>query len=87
VLAVAAEPFPCPLSAQQLVELLKSPACVRESRRAVLDCLGHRYRRHFSDHWDFVRYADEQQLGLDFTTPPKRPPGAPPEQATTEVGK
>jgi hypothetical protein len=23
--------------------------------------------------WDFVRYAQEHNLGLDFTTPPKRP--------------
>jgi hypothetical protein len=35
--------------------------------------LGNRYRRHFTTHWDFVRYAEEQRLGLDFTTPPVRP--------------
>ena len=29
--------------------------------------------RTFADHWEFVRYAKEQQLDLDFTTPPKRP--------------
>jgi hypothetical protein len=23
--------------------------------------------------WEFVRYAKEQHLDLDFTTPPKRP--------------
>jgi len=23
--------------------------------------------------WDFVRYAQQQGLDLDFTTPPKRP--------------
>jgi hypothetical protein len=25
------------------------------------------------NHWAFVRYAQEQGLKLDFTTPPKRP--------------
>ena len=43
------------------------------ARRAVLDHLGNRYGRHFVNHWAFVRYAREQNLGLDFTTPPKRP--------------
>ena len=31
------------------------------------------HRRTFADQWEFVRFAEEQQLGLDFTTPPKRP--------------
>jgi hypothetical protein len=39
----------------------------------VLDHLGHRYGRRFVNHWAFVRFATEQKLGLDFTTPPKRP--------------
>jgi hypothetical protein len=38
-----------------------------------LDQFGNRCRRRFDTHWDFVRYALEQQLDLDFTTPPKRP--------------
>jgi hypothetical protein len=42
-------------------------------RRVVLDQLGNRYGRRFDTHWDFVRYAHEQRLDLDFTTPPKRP--------------
>jgi hypothetical protein len=42
-------------------------------RRVILDQLEHRYRRKFADHWAFVRYAHEQKLGLDFTSPPKRP--------------
>jgi len=29
--------------------------------------------RLFATHWDFVRYAQEQGLNLDFTTPPQRP--------------
>jgi hypothetical protein len=75
----AAEPFPCRLSTRDLVELLKMPTCVGKLRRIILDHLGHRYRRRFDTHWDFVRYAQEQRLGLDFTTPPKRPdPKLPP---------
>ena len=42
-------------------------------RRVILDQLGNRYHRRFDTHWDFVRYAQEQGLNLDFTTPPKRP--------------
>ena len=56
-----------------LVELLKMPTCVREVRRVILDQLGNRHGRRFDRHWDFVRYAQEQRLDLDFTTPPKRP--------------
>jgi hypothetical protein len=69
----AAEPPPCRLSDQQLVELLKMPTCVAEARRVILDQLGNRYRRSFADVWEFVRFAREQNLDLDFTTPPKRP--------------
>jgi len=35
--------------------------------------LGNRYGRTFANHWELVRHAKEQQLDLDFTTPPKRP--------------
>jgi hypothetical protein len=66
------EPLPEPLSAQTLVDLLKNPLCVGEARRVVLDSLGMRYQRTFADPWDFVRFATEQQFGLDFTSPPKR---------------
>jgi hypothetical protein len=72
VLLPAAEPPPCRLSDKQLVELLKLPICIPEARRIILDHLGHRYRRPFADQWDFVRFAQEHQLGLDLTTPPKR---------------
>jgi hypothetical protein len=67
------EPGPCRLTTQDLVELLKMPTCVGEVRRIILDQLGHRYSRRFDTHWDFVRYAQEQGLNLDFTTPPQRP--------------
>jgi hypothetical protein len=69
---ILAEPFPCRLTTQELVELLKMPTCFGAARRIVLDHLGNRYRRHFVNHWAFVRFATEQELCLDFTTPPKR---------------
>jgi hypothetical protein len=69
----ASEPLPCRFTDQQLVELLKLPTCIREAGRVVLNHLGNRHRRHFIDHWELVRFAKEQQLGLDFTSPPVRP--------------
>jgi hypothetical protein len=79
VLVLAVEPPPCRLSTQQLVDLLKHPFCVGQARRAVLEQLENRYRRPFTDHWEFVRFATEQRLGLDFTTPPQRPEAVLPE--------
>jgi hypothetical protein len=73
LLLPATEPPPCRLSTKELVELLKMPPFVDEARRAVLDQLGNRYRRHFADVWEFVRFANEQNLDLDFTSSPKRP--------------
>ena len=73
MLMPAAEPLPCRLSTQQLVELLKMPTCIGEARRVILDQLGNRYRRPFADVWEFVRFAEEQQLGLDLTSPPQKP--------------
>jgi hypothetical protein len=61
------------LSVQKQVEVLKDPLCVGEARRVVLDQLGRRYGRHFEDQWDFVRFAEEQKLGLDFTSPAQHP--------------
>ena len=49
------------------------PTCVGQVRRIILDQFGNRYGRRFDTHWDFVRYAQEQNLDLDFTTPPQRP--------------
>jgi hypothetical protein len=60
---------PCRLTTQELVDLLKMPTCFGQARRVVLDHLGNR----FVNHWAFVRFASEQGLELDFTTPPKRP--------------
>ena len=70
---ISAEPFPCRLTTQELVELLKMPTCFGGARRIVLDHLGNRYRRRFVNHWGFVRFATDQKLGLDLTSPPKRP--------------
>ncbi len=79
LLPAAREPLPCRLGTQDLVELLKMPTCVGKVRRVILDQLGNRYRRRFDTHWDFVRYAQDHGLNLDFTTPPKRPdPKLPP---------
>jgi hypothetical protein len=46
---------------------------VDQARRVVLDRLGTRHGRIFPDQWAFVRFAQQQNLGLDFTTPPRRP--------------
>jgi hypothetical protein len=71
-LSLASEPLPCRLSTQDLVELLKMPTCFGDVRKVVLKHLGHRYGRTFANHWEFVRYAQEQGLDIDFTTPPRR---------------
>jgi hypothetical protein len=73
LLLAAAEPLPCRLSTQRLVELLKYPSCVGEARRVVLDSLGHRYQRRFADLWQFVDYAQKHLPDIDLTSPPKRP--------------
>jgi hypothetical protein len=73
VLCAVTRPLPCRLSTQDLVELLKMPTCFSRTRKVVLNHLGNRYGRPFANHWEFVRFAQEQGLDLDFTTPPKRP--------------
>jgi predicted Ser/Thr protein kinase len=70
---LAAEPPPCRLSTQQLVELLKMSPCIGKVRRVVLDQLNNRYHHPFGDAWEFVYFAKEQHLDLDFTSPPSRP--------------
>ena len=64
--------LPCRLTAQKLVDV-KMPTCFGPARRVVLDHLGNRYGRRFANHWAFVRYAQEQGLKLDLTSPPRRP--------------
>jgi hypothetical protein len=70
-------PLPCRFSTQQLVDLLKHPMMVGQARRILLDHLEGRYKRPFSDHWAFVRFAEEQQLGLDFSPRPATSQGGP----------
>ncbi len=72
-LPLAGKSLPCRLSTQDLVELLKMPTCFGKAREVVLKHLCNRYGRTFANHWEFVRYAPEKGLNLDFTTPPKRP--------------
>jgi hypothetical protein len=55
------------------VDLLKQPLCVGEARRLVLEQLQRHYQRPFADQWDFVRFAQQQNLPLDLKTPPQRP--------------
>src|SRR5262249_4990813 len=66
------------LSDHQLIELLRQPLFVGEARRMLLDLLGERHGRRFSDQWDFVEFAEGRRLDLDFTTPPIRPDTTPP---------
>jgi tRNA A-37 threonylcarbamoyl transferase component Bud32 len=73
LLIPAIEPPPGRLPSQQVVDLLKMPPFVGEARRVLLNQLGNRYRRTFADVWEFVRFAEEQKLGLDLHTPPQRP--------------
>ena len=70
--APALEPLPCRLGTQELVELLKHPFCVGRIREVVLQQLSNRYHRPFATVWEFVAFAREQQLDLDFTTSPQR---------------
>jgi hypothetical protein len=62
------------LPPQMLVDLLKQPFCVGESRRLVLEALGRHYQRSFADQWDFVDFVHQQKLDLDLTTPPAKVP-------------
>jgi hypothetical protein len=72
-LSIASKPVPCRLSTQDLVNLLKMPTCFGKARKVVLKHLSNRYGRTFANHWEFVRFAREQHLDLDFTAPPRRP--------------
>jgi hypothetical protein len=71
--SIAAGPWPCRLTTQELVDLLKMPTCFGRGRRVVLDQLGNLHGRRFANHWEFVHFAQENQLPLDLTTAPQRP--------------
>jgi hypothetical protein len=67
------QPALAPLPAQMLVDHLKQPFCVGEVRKLVLEQLSRHCQGPFTDQWDFVRFATEEQLDLDLTSPPKCP--------------
>jgi hypothetical protein len=73
LLRPAIEPFSRGLSDLDLVELLKRPFVVGPARRVILDQLGYHHQRTFADQWDFIRFAEENKLGLDFMSPPRGP--------------
>jgi hypothetical protein len=54
-------------------DLLKMSTCFGAARRVILDHLERRYDRRFNTVGAFVRFAKDEKLGLDFTTPPVRP--------------
>jgi hypothetical protein len=71
----ATSPLPTPrlVPPQQLVELLKHPFCVDESRRVVLDALELTYACKFTDLWEFVAFAEKEHPELELLEPPLRP--------------
>ena len=84
LLQPAMKPIPCLLETQDLVELLKLPTCVESIQvrdwsgkakmipgpgRIILDQLEQRYGQRFRDRWEFVPYAEQHHLGLDFSSP------------------
>jgi hypothetical protein len=74
LLLQAAEPIASRFGTQQLVDLLKMPTCVGEARTVILEQLSNRYKRPFADVWEFVEWAEKNEPGLDFKSPPKRNP-------------
>ena len=56
--------------AHTLVDLLKKPQSVGDIRRLLLDQLSRHYGRPFGDQWDFARFAEENNLGLNLIGPP-----------------
>jgi hypothetical protein len=55
-----------------MVDLFKMLTSFGKAPKVVFEHLRNLYSRTFANHWEFVRYAKEQQLHLDFTTPPMR---------------
>jgi serine/threonine protein kinase len=74
VIPVSVGPRPCRLTTQELVDLLKLPACIGDSRRVVLKHLGNHYGLSFASRWEFVRFAKGRNLDLDFNSPPRGQP-------------
>ena len=65
----------CRLTTQELVDLLKFPTCIGLVPARFSNHLENRYGQLIINHWAFVRYANENGLEIDFTSPPKRPDG------------
>ena len=60
----------------QAGEAAKTAAMLPDGARGELvdrSCEDARVRVHFADAWEFVGFAKEQKLDLDFNTPPQRP--------------
>jgi hypothetical protein len=74
-LGVVTQPTPCHLTTAELVELLGQHLFVGPARRVVLDRLQIRHGQTFLDHWDFVRFAQDRNLGLDRASPPQHAGG------------
>jgi hypothetical protein len=72
VIREAGEVVPCRLKTQEIVDLLKMPTVVGKTRRMLLDQLEGIHGRRFANHWEFVRFAQETGLKLDFLSPPRR---------------
>jgi tRNA A-37 threonylcarbamoyl transferase component Bud32 len=65
------------VSDQELVDLLKLPLCVGTPRRIILEQLQQHYKRPFADQWEFVQFAEDQKLALDFARPQPTTPAKP----------
>ncbi len=53
---------------------MKMPSCQGDVQRLVLEQLGRRCLHDpnkFRNIWDFVHFANEKKLELDFTSPPE----------------
>ena len=72
LLALEGEPPHSRLRAQDLVNVLKQPACVGLTRDVVLQQLGGLCGRRFDSVWDFVDWAGTNRPDLDLQSPPHR---------------
>jgi hypothetical protein len=59
-------------STQGLVEGLKSPLCVYQSQRIILDELGRRAGQKFASVWDYADWAERHAPEIDLRSPPRR---------------
>jgi tRNA A-37 threonylcarbamoyl transferase component Bud32 len=72
LLMPSAKPLDCRLTTRELVELLKMPTCIGPTQTVILQHLGNRYRRPFTDVWQFVDFAREHKIDADWLSPPQR---------------